>query len=95
MGAVCPVRYAGNERVGEQTACARQKPVQGEFSTFCGSCCGKKKHSSGMSPIRAEQKTPRHSRVSAGEFPMGAVCPALRLLAAVRWEQAGRASRTS
>ena len=34
MGAVCPVLRllqwcAGNERVGEQTACARQKPVQG------------------------------------------------------------------
>ena len=34
-GAVCPVLCAplrqctGNKRVGEQTACARQKPVQG------------------------------------------------------------------
>ena len=30
---------------------------------------------SSMPLIRAEQKTPRHSRVSAGEFSMGAVCP--------------------
>ncbi len=156
-------RCAGRERGGEQTACARQKPVQGrvfhllrqllwksevpsrygphqsgtekspafqsvcrgfsdggglpgaappcggaleasgsvsrppapgksphraEFSTFCFSCCGKWKHPYGMPPIKAEQKNPRHSSASAGDFRMGAVCP-------VRWEQAGRASRTS
>ena len=63
-GAVCPVQCAslrqcsGNKRVGEQTACARQKPVQGEFSTFCGSCCGKRKWLSGMPPIKADQLTP-------------------------------------
>ncbi len=28
-----------------------------------------------MVSIRAEQKNPRHSRASAGDFPMGAVCP--------------------
>lgn len=95
MGAVCPVRCAGSKRVSEQTACARQEPVQGEFSTFCGSCCGKWKYPSGMPPIKAEQKTPRHSSVSAGDFQMGAVCPVLRLLAAVRRKGVGRASRTS
>ena len=64
-------RSAGSKRVGEQTACARQKPVQGEFSTFCVSCCGKRKWLSGMVSIRAEQKNPRHSRASAGDFSMG------------------------
>lgn len=52
-----------------------KSPHRGEFSTFCGSCCGKRKWLSGMPPIKAEQKTPRHSRVSAGDFQMGAVCP--------------------
>ena len=42
-----------------------------EFSTFCGSCCGKWKCLSGMASIRAEQKNPRHSRASAGDFSMG------------------------
>ena len=57
-----------------------KSPYRAEFSTFCGSCCGKGKHSSGMPPIRAEQKNPRHSRASAGDFQMGAVCPVLRPL---------------
>ena len=51
-----------------------KSPNRGEFSTFCGSCCGKWKHPYGMPPIKAEQKTPRHSRASAGDFSMGAVC---------------------
>ena len=46
-------------------------PYRGEFSTFCGSCCGKRKWLSGMPPIKAEQKNPRHSRASAGDFSMG------------------------
>lgn len=77
-------RCAGNKRVGEQAVCARQKPVQREFSTFCGSCCGNRKCLPGMVSIKEEQKNPRHSRASAGDFQMGAVCPVLRLLAAVR-----------
>ena len=52
-----------------------KSPHRAEFSTFCGSCCGKEKHSSGMPPIRAEQKNPRHSRASAGDFRMREVCP--------------------
>ena len=47
-----------------------KSPHRGEFSTFCFSCCGKGKCPSGMVPIRAEQKNPRHSRTSAGDFPM-------------------------
>lgn len=35
-------------------------------------------------------KNPRHSRASAGDFQMRAVCPVLRLLAAVRPKRAGR-----
>ena len=61
----------GNKRVGEQTACVRQKPVQGEFSTFCGSCCGNRKCLPGMVSIKEEQKNSRHSRASAGDFSMG------------------------
>ena len=52
-----------------------KSPHRGEFSTFCGSCCGKWKYPSGMPPIKAEQKDPRHSSASAGDFRMGAVCP--------------------
>lgn len=35
-----------------------KSPYRGEFSTFCGSCCGKWKHPSGMPPIKADQLTP-------------------------------------
>lgn len=52
-----------------------KSPHRVEFSTFCGSCCGNRKHPSSMPPIKAEQKNPRHSRASAGDFQMGAVCP--------------------
>lgn len=48
-----------------------KSPHRGEFSTFCGSCCGKWKYPSGMVSIKAEQKNPRHSRASAGDFSMG------------------------
>ena len=40
-----------------------------------------------MPPIRAEQKNPRHSSASAGDFLMGAVCPVQCALAAVRRQQ--------
>ena len=48
-----------------------KSPYRGEFSTSCGGCCGKRKWLSGMVSIRAEQKDPRHSRASAGDFSMG------------------------
>lgn len=35
-----------------------KSPNRGEFSTFCGSCCGKRKWLSGMPPIKADQLTP-------------------------------------
>ena len=72
-GAVRPLAAVRQKQAGRvsRTICDRQKPVQGEFSTFCDSCCGKWKYPSGMPPIKAEQKNPRHSRASAGDFRMG------------------------
>ena len=101
MRAVCPalcllaaVRQKQAGRVS-RTICDRQKPVQGEFSTFCDSCCGKWKYPSGMPPIKAEQKNPRHSRASAGDFRMGQFarrCASLRQCAgSKRVGQAGPA----
>lgn len=86
-------RCAGRERGGEQTACVRQKPMQWEFSTFCGSCCGKRKCLPGMASIKAKQKNPRHSRVSAGDFQMGRLarrCASLRQYAGSEWRDKAR-----
>ena len=68
-----------------------KSPHRVEFSTFCGSCCGKWKHPSGMPPIKAEQKNPRHSSASAGAFQMRAVCPVQCALAAVLHKWVGQA----
>ena len=86
---------AGGERVGEQTACARQEPVQGRVFHLLRQLMWKGKallrhaaHQSGTEKSLAFQCECR------GFFD-GAVCLVRRLLAAVRREGTGRASQIS
>ena len=81
---------AGGERVGEQTACARQEPVQGRVFHLLRQLLWKVEvplryglHQSGT------EKSPAFQSECRGFFD-GAVCPVLCLLAAERWKQAGR-----